>query len=660
MYLHNRFLIAAGLGLALSACGNDDPEAGPQGTPGKDGVAGKDGTDGTNGRDGTDGQDGMNGQDGTDGQDGMNGTDGQDGRDGPPEIVFTGVQVPTTDAEKRAVLASPSVTLNGTASEIGYRTILRSGDQVAGTTFGVLTDVNGNALVEMDNSPVIANSTDFTSLLPVGNKLFSVTHLESNPGGMYVTELTQDQDGMLTPISTQAVDFSSVDGLWTPCAGSVTPWTTHLGSEEYPADARTWEAYTAPSEISSYWTPFLRYYGLEDATSMAQINALFNPYAYGFAVEVSVDAAGTATPVKHYAMGRMALELAKVMPDQKTAYLTDDGTNVGFYMFIADTAGDLSAGTLYGAQLIQTSPDGAPGLSADIEWVDLGHATNAQVAQVLSSGTTFSDIFNTAAPTLDTDGSFISCPTGFRSINTEAGVECLQLVNGMALAASRLETRRYLAYLGGTTEFRKEEGLAFDPKTKTLFVAMSAVERGMESFQRGGSANLGYDRGGPNHLRTAYNRCGAVYGLKLYPSAAIGSDYVAQSWRTITEGTMVEYPEGSIYEGNLCSVNGIANPDNLTFFPGYDVLVIGEDAGREHQNDAVWTYDMKTGDLTRILTTPYGSETTSPYVYPNIDGFGYLMTVIQHPFGESDQDQLLDPADARAYVGFVGPFPALD
>ena len=23
-----------------------------------------------------------------------------------------------------------------------------------------------------------------------------------------------------------------------PCAGSVTPWNTHLGSEEYPADAR--------------------------------------------------------------------------------------------------------------------------------------------------------------------------------------------------------------------------------------------------------------------------------------------------------------------------------------------------------------------------------------------------------------------------------------
>ena len=32
-------------------------------------------------------------------------------------------------------------------------------------------------------------------------------------------------------------------------------------------------------------------------------------------------------------MGRAAWELAYVMPDEKTAYLSDDGTNVGFYMY---------------------------------------------------------------------------------------------------------------------------------------------------------------------------------------------------------------------------------------------------------------------------------------------------------------------------------------
>ena len=38
------------------------------------------------------------------------------------------------------------------------------------------------------------------------------------------------------------------------------------------------------------------------------------------------------------------------------------------------------------------------------------------------------------------------------------GAECLRLRPGMEQIASRFETRRYLAYLGGTTEFTKWEG----------------------------------------------------------------------------------------------------------------------------------------------------------------------------------------------------------
>jgi hypothetical protein len=64
--------------------------------------------------------------------------------------------------------------------------------------------------------------------------------------------------------------------------------------------------------------------------------------------------------------------------------------------------------------------------------------------------------------------------------------------------------------------------------------------------------------------------------------------------------------------------------------------------------------------MVRIQTTPYGSETTSPYFYPNINGFGYLMSVVQHPYGESDEDKLTDPAAAMAYTGYIGPLPPMD
>ncbi|WP_232371211.1 hypothetical protein [Desulfogranum marinum] len=49
-------------------------------------------------------------------------------------------------------------------------------------------------------------------------------------------------------------------------------------------------------------------------------------------------------------MGRVAIELAYVIPDNKTTYISDDGTNVGFFMFVAGKTKDLSAGNLYSAK----------------------------------------------------------------------------------------------------------------------------------------------------------------------------------------------------------------------------------------------------------------------------------------------------------------------
>jgi hypothetical protein len=35
------------------------------------------------------------------------------------------------------------------------------------------------------------------------------------------------------------------------------------------------------------------------------------------------------------------------------------------------------------------------------------------------------------------------------------------------------------------------------------------------------------------------------------------------------------------------------------------------------------------------------------------------MSVVQHPYGESDQDKLIPGSgDERGYTGYIGPFPA--
>jgi len=134
--------------------------------------------------------------------------------------------------------------------------------------------------------------------------------------------------------------------------------------------------------------------------------------------------------------------------------------------------------------------------------------------------------------------------------------------------------------------------------------------------------------------------------------------YAATSAKGFVVGKPTEYKDGT-YAGQTCEIDGVASPDNLSFIPGYKTLLIGEDTETGHQNDATWAVNVDTKAMTRITTTPYGAENTSVDWYSDVNGFGYLMTVVQHPYGESDQDKLTNPDDARAYVGYIGPFPAV-
>ncbi len=563
------------------------------------------------------------------------------------DLTFAPVPFPETDEQKRQILASESVTIDGAEHKIGYNTIARSGDEIGGTVFGKLVDAKGHPVLNTDGSEHISVDADFSSLLPVGDKLFNITHFESRPGAMYLSELEQDSaTGQLTAISTQPIDFSAVGGLWVPCAGSVTPWNTHLGSEEYPPNAREVLEAEALEEIDDYFFPMARYYGLNpEEMTLEEFRTEFAPYKYGYPTEIAVSEDGSYEVTKHYAAGRVALELAFVMPDEKTVYISDDGTNVGLFMFVADEAGKLDAGTLYAAKWNQTSDEGAG--AADLAWVSLGHATSDEVKAAIDEGVTFADLFETAD--MAEDG---TCGEGFTAINTTDGAECLKVKEGMETVASRVETRRYAAMMGATTEFRKEEGITYNADDNVLYVAMSEVGKGMGD---GGDDDLG----GPNDIRLADNVCGAVYELSLAADDEVGSEFVAQTMTSLVEGVPTAYAADSPYANNECDIDGIANPDNVTFMTGYDTLIIGEDSGSGHQNDMIWAYNLSSGELTRIQTTPYGSETTSPYVYSNINGWGYLMSVVQHPYGESDEDKLSDAADAMAYVGYVGPLPPL-
>lgn len=556
-------------------------------------------------------------------------------------LQFSEVSVSKSEDEKHAVRASNSMSIGETTYPIAYQTILRSGDKAGSHTFGQLQDVTGKVLIHPDQSPTISNATDFSSLLPIGQELFMVTQFEDRPGGVFLTQLQQDQaTGKLSPIETRPLDFSHVDGGWMHCAGSVTPWNSHLGGEEYPPEASWVNPETGDG--GAYFNYQARYF-------QGDLKKL-NPYHYGYQFEVKVDSFDKTTVVKHYAMGRISHELAIVMPDQKTAYLSDDDTNGVFLKFIADAPGDLSSGELFAARWHQTSD--ANGGAATLDWVSLGHTDNESVHAIIKSGVTFDDIFKTQKP----DAKGQCSTTGYTYINNGITQDCLKLKPGMELTASRLETRRYAALKGATAEFRKLEGVALDTVNNHLYVSTSSIQKGMEDGHKK------HDLGGPNHIRLPKNKCGTVFKMELNEhynahtvTAEISGTPVVKSYGAKDDSKQYD-PAGPLAK-NKCDLDSIANPDNLGIASKQGILFIGEDSGSGHQNDAVWAYDLKTKKLTRILSTPYGSEATSVYHYPDINGWSYLMTVVQHPYGESDQDKARSRGDLRAYTGYIGPWP---
>jgi len=412
------------------------------------------------------------------------------------------------------------------------------------------------------------------------------------------------------------IDFAKVYGGWIHCAGSLSPWNTHLGSEEYEPDAKTREGLpkATGSDDGTDINSFSYYYF---GTGTVEDSSTANAYHYGLTPEVKVRRNGTTSVEKHYALGRIAREVADVQPDARTVYMGDDGKYTGLFLFVADWRGDLSRGTLYAGKWEQTSPKGSDGGSADIQWIKLGHASDAEIKDMVDfQGIEFTDIFDVRNQDPDD-------PT-FTKVHTYTGIEWLKLRTSndlgmsqedIAKAAAFLETRRYAAYLGATTEFNKMEGVTHNARDKKTY--MVSIPKLLGSYDDNPATNPG-----------------AV-------------------------------------DGNFCPQDKVCDGDNIKYSEAMRTLFIGEDTGYR-QNDYVWAYNVDTEKLSLILSVPAGAEATGLQVVDDYNGFAYIMGNFQHPgeFSDGNPDWEDNPDDGtpgiesllnskwnnrlKAAIGYIG------
>ncbi len=501
----------------------------------------------------------------------------------------------------------------------------KGGKILAGGYFDIANQPIMDNTVATNARQFFSDSPDGTSLLSVagakvegvkGNTVFAVVQFEyttkaqDGVTGMYgrlpspIAVLTLDQDtttGKLSLVKYHNVDTSSVHGLWITCGASLSPWGTHLSSEEYEPNA-----FTAAGDAQ-----FKAY-----SKNLFGSETTANPYHYGHMPEVTVNADGTASIKKHYCMGRISHELVQVMPDNRTVLMGDDATNSGYFVFVADKEKDLSAGSLYVAKVgtgFSLDPMAAP---APLTWIKLGSATSADIEQMANT---------LKAPDIMDVKTTDPLDASYTKVAANGRVEWIKLVAGMEKAAAFLETHRYASLVGASMGFTKMEGTTVNIKDK---VAYSALQNCQASMVAGNALNVP----GNGVSIAAQLVAGAIMALNLTggqsdtQGAAINSDWMPKDTKALLVGEDISADA----LGNTANPDKIANPDNLKYSEKMRTLFVGEDSS-QHVNNFLWAYNIDTKALSRVMSIPAGGESTGLHVVDDLNGWTYIMSNFQHP-----------------------------
>ncbi len=228
----------------------------------------------------------------------------------------------------------------------------------------------------------VPGNHDFTGYIGIGGSselgYLSVNH-ENSPGGVSIADLHLDTTTNLWVLDdTQAVDLynSALVTTIRNCSGGITPWNTIVTAEEN----------TSAGDINGD--------GYQDVGWLVEIDpATAQVKDYGNGQE------------KLWAMGRMNHENVVVSNDGTTAYYGEDGGTDCVYKFVADTPGDLTAGTVYVLKMDLPLSGNDPS-SSTATWVEVPNTTKADRNNISSvagalGGTDFNGVEDCEIGTID-------------------------------------------------------------------------------------------------------------------------------------------------------------------------------------------------------------------------------------------------------------------
>lgn len=541
-----------------------------------------------------------------------------------PSVEFIGMKAPSTIEQQNKIYSEAQIKMTFPDGSVKtnpliYNTLMTTGQKINTLTVGGVYNVKGEALIDeskRNSSEIYSNVPSSFSLLyfpsitaktekggfPLYliNQYYDVSYNQNGdkisntqPMVMSVSLVNQNlasPTGELSVQNYRNIDLQEVRGIWKPAGSTQTPWFTHLGAEHQEPDAKLVEQGTLKlTSMNNYFSK----------------NYLPKVYHYGYVPEVMLALDGTNKIVKHYTLGRFSHKQARVMPDRKTVYLTDDSPYGGLFMFVADKAKDLSSGTLYGAKWTQVSNENN-GI-ARITWIKLGSANSKEIEE-LANSLKFSQIFSESK----------SEAPDFKKIKSHDTVEFLKINPNMEKAGAFLETRRYASLLGVTTEFNHLSNLSYNHRDNKLYVSVTSIDNGMTQ-----NANDPAD-----DIQVKALKSGGIYEMSLSKNLVdsknerINSDFVVTTMRGFLFGEDLTQADSA---GNLANVEKVANPEHIVYAERLKTLFIAEsNINKLHKNAYVWAYHIDSKKLSRIVSIPSESNLSSIKSFEHYNNFNYL------------------------------------